>query len=390
MLRHTAGTLSVYTATLLIIPVVLPAMLPDSVEGHVLPYAPTFAAQAMYNVGTSRAFPWMLSPGRGWLDHARLGRRTAARRCGRCCAAGTPDPRRRRAVALMVMPSIRSAVRRRPLLVDGLFAAGVGGISAPLAVASGASGSDWFWPSPCSTPPLVYRRRAPVVVFWTVVAAVLASAWAGAAGPSLVIVPMVAWYSIARYRHRRYLWPTAVPMVLFVAAWIYAGGHWCGPGGPVRHCVVAAVLLGTNVQTRRAYLAELEDRARRLERERDQQARLAVAAERARIAREMHDIVAHNLAVIVALADGADRHDAGHAGSGDRHDGQGVDDRAGRRYGEIRRLVGPLREDADELAHSGTGASPTPQPGFDDIDTLIDQVRAAGLPGRAHARRRTR
>lgn len=67
----------------------------------------------------------------------------------------------------------------------------------------------------------------------------------------------------------------------------------------------AVVLFGVNVQVRRAYLAELEDRARRLEREQDQQAQLAVAAERSRIAREMHDIVAHNLAVMVALTNGA-------------------------------------------------------------------------------------
>jgi acetyl esterase/lipase len=66
-----------------------------------------------------------------------------------------------------------------------------------------------------------------------------------------------------------------------------------------------ALLLGIYLQTRRAYLRELEERARRLEKEREQQDRLAVAAERARIAREVHDIVAHNLAVMVALADGA-------------------------------------------------------------------------------------
>ena len=63
----------------------------------------------------------------------------------------------------------------------------------------------------------------------------------------------------------------------------------------------AAVMTGVYLQTRRAYLAGLEDRAARLEAERDPQAQLAVAIERARIAREMHDIITHSLSVMVAL-----------------------------------------------------------------------------------------
>src|SRR6202035_316220 len=63
--------------------------------------------------------------------------------------------------------------------------------------------------------------------------------------------------------------------------------------------------LACHIAPRRAYLAELQDRAARLERERDQQGALAAAAERARIAREMHDIVAHHLTVMVTLSDAA-------------------------------------------------------------------------------------
>ena len=64
-------------------------------------------------------------------------------------------------------------------------------------------------------------------------------------------------------------------------------------------------ILGDNIRTRRAYLAAVEERAARMERERDAQATLAAAAERTRIAREMHDVVAHSLSVMVAQADGA-------------------------------------------------------------------------------------
>ncbi|MCZ0984596.1 histidine kinase [Streptomyces diastatochromogenes] len=78
-----------------------------------------------------------------------------------------------------------------------------------------------------------------------------------------------------------------------------------GPFVALTATVVATVALGTNARTARAYLAALEERAARLEQHQDQQARLAVAEERTRIAREMHDIVTHNLSVMVALTDAA-------------------------------------------------------------------------------------
>lgn len=68
---------------------------------------------------------------------------------------------------------------------------------------------------------------------------------------------------------------------------------------------VLAWVLGDSMRTRRAYWAQLEERAARLEKEREAQARIAVAAERARIARELHDVVAHNVSVMVVQADGA-------------------------------------------------------------------------------------
>jgi signal transduction histidine kinase len=132
----------------------------------------------------------------------------------------------------------------------------------------------------------------------------------------------------------------------------------------------AAVVIGVNVRTRRAYLAALEERAAQLERDRDQQGQLAAAAERARIAREMHDIVAHNLSVMVALADGAGFMAASnparsigamaHVSKTGRH-----------ALGEMRRLLGVLRDDG--------AAALAPQPGLADLDALLERVRAAGL-----------
>jgi signal transduction histidine kinase len=127
-------------------------------------------------------------------------------------------------------------------------------------------------------------------------------------------------------------------------------------------------VLGLNARTRRAYLASLVDRAARLERERDQQARIAAGEERARISRDVHDIVTHSLSVMVALTDGA-----AYAlpGSPDRA-AEAVTKAAeiGRQaIGEMQRVVGVLRD--------GTRC---PQPGLKQLEGLLTEVRAAGLP----------
>ena len=124
--------------------------------------------------------------------------------------------------------------------------------------------------------------------------------------------------------------------------------------------------------TRRAYLAALRDRAQRLERERDQASALAAAEERARIAREMHDSVAHHLTVIVALSDGARR--AVTRAPGDAADAmRDVSGTARQALAETRRLLGVLRADS--------GPEPRePLPGLADLDGLL-----ARGPGRRPA-----
>ena len=135
---------------------------------------------------------------------------------------------------------------------------------------------------------------------------------------------------------------------------------------------MAAGVLGTSVRHRRALLASLEDRAARLELERDQQGLLAAAAERARIAREMHDIVAHNLTVMIALADGA-VFAAERAPEKATTAMETVSATGRQALTEMRRLLGVLREGEVE-------AELLPQPGVPQIDQLVEQVRAAGLP----------
>ncbi|NUW36535.1 sensor histidine kinase [Nonomuraea sp. SMC257] len=145
--------------------------------------------------------------------------------------------------------------------------------------------------------------------------------------------------------------------------------------------VVTTWLTGLYANTRRRFLEGLEERAERAERERDQQARLAATAERARIARELHDVVAHNVSVMVVQADGA-----GYMIDRDPEQvRQAVRNisRTGRdALAEMRRLVGVLRADPEDGGADGDGAGGTdytPQPRLAQLEEL---VRGAGVPAR--------
>ena len=141
-------------------------------------------------------------------------------------------------------------------------------------------------------------------------------------------------------------------------------------------------LLGDGVRWRRGYYLALEERAARLERERDALAQVAAAAERARIAREMHDVVAHNVSVMVVQADGGlyalDAAQARGAAPDKTRDALAAISQTGRQaLAEMRRLLGVLRTaDAGPAADAVLG----PMPGTGDLGPLIEQTRAAGIP----------
>ncbi|MEV6567206.1 sensor histidine kinase [Streptomyces kronopolitis] len=137
---------------------------------------------------------------------------------------------------------------------------------------------------------------------------------------------------------------------------------------------VLAWVLGDSMRTRRAYWAQLEERAARLEKEREAQSRIAVAAERARIARELHDVVAHNVSVMVVQADGA-AYVLDTAPDQTRQALETISGTGRQALAEMRRLLGILR--TGEQAESGEYV---PQPGVEQLSDLVDQVRGAGLP----------
>lgn len=152
--------------------------------------------------------------------------------------------------------------------------------------------------------PLVLRRTRPVLAFTLCMVVLLVTL------PYLEILPLplaVAGYSVAVYRSNRAAW--AAVLVASVAV-LGAESTGLGHDAPIYAVVevttlLVGVLIGLPVGTRRRYVGALVQHAGLLAWERDQQARLAQAAERARIAREMHDIVSHSLTVVVTLADGA-------------------------------------------------------------------------------------
>jgi signal transduction histidine kinase len=224
------------------------------------------------------------------------------------------------------------------------------------------------------TAPLAVRRRWPVAVFACLFVVAAASGWWAAQvvwSPGLLI----ALYTIATLRARRTALTAAA---LLVAATVVASLHvlpvgWQESSAALIACIMAALGLGLATAARHALVAELRERALRLERERDQQGQLAAVAERARIAREMHDIVAHHLTAIVTLSDGAaaqvrrapERAEAAMAE---------VANTGRLALRDTRHLLGVLREDHStaELAPSGAGS----------VDQLIERVRGTGLPVR--------
>ncbi|MEN3585681.1 sensor histidine kinase [Streptomyces sp. ZYX-F-203] len=157
-------------------------------------------------------------------------------------------------------------------------------------------------------------------------------------------------------------------------------GDQTGPAGGLLIATFQAVpfalawVLGDSVRTRRAYLAELEERAARLEREREARDQIAVAAERARIAREMHDVVAHDVSVMVVQADGA-AFVLDTAPDQARTALEAISSTGRQALAEMRRLLGVLR-----TGEPGQEGDYLPQPDVGRIGDLVEQCRGAGLP----------
>jgi signal transduction histidine kinase len=228
---------------------------------------------------------------------------------------------------------------------------------------------------------LLWRRRWPVAVFAITLAPalLLAPALSGSVtGPA----PVIALYSVAVYRSSRAaMWSlgaAAASIAAVTLGWTALGSASADAVGTVIGTVLflaIGALIGVNVGNRKRYVAALIDRSRQLAVERDQQARLAAADERTRIAREMHDIVSHSLTVVVALADGA-------SATGDaeraREASRAIATTAREALTDMRAMLGVLRTGPDESA--ALDAPPREPLLAVSLDELVAGARGAGFP----------
>jgi signal transduction histidine kinase len=287
----------------------------------------------------------------------------------------------RRAVTLNVVSALYAWLRGHQVLVDSM-----------LATLLGLFGVGQLIRGPWTQIPawlllvtaVAIRRKAPVAAFCI---GALGGAIQVAGGMLFLATPMptdvamlVLLYTVAAYRPRRAAVPalfaclagSVIAVLTFIHSPVsdvfvplaYATGLFCG-------CALLAWVLGDSMRYRRGYYAALEDKAARLEAERHAQAKVAAAAERARIARELHDVVAHHVSVMVVQADGARyalRSDTARADTA-----LAAISATGRQaLTEMRRLLGVLRSADDQAALA-------PVPGLGELRELLEQARAAGL-----------
>jgi signal transduction histidine kinase len=214
--------------------------------------------------------------------------------------------------------------------------------------------------------PVAFRRRAPLVGLAVVIAAAIATPVDLSFQPPL----MVLLYTIGSRRS----WETTIAAVGAVVATgaVYAAAGGTDIGGIVGLALISVVASGVGlyVGSKRTGMDALRERAERLDRERELLAERAVAEERVRIAQELHDVVAHNVSLIVVQAQALG------ATTGDervREATDGIADLGRQTMTEMHRTLKLLRGGGDEEAPFA------PQPGLGDLDMLLSNSRAAGL-----------
>ena len=227
-----------------------------------------------------------------------------------------------------------------------------------------------------TTLPLLWRREAPLVVLVCTLACItIPDATYGIANNASAPFAgvLVAVYAGGAYTSRRDgRLAAGVIAVMVVVTAVAIGEDVIGDIVFIGGILFAVWGAATVVRSRQELAGALAERTVELEQEREETAKLAVAEERARIARELHDVVAHSVSMMVVQA-GAERRALG----GERPETAAVlgtiEDTGRAAMAELRRLLGLLRRSDDELALA-------PQPSLSHLDDLVEQVREAGMP----------
>jgi signal transduction histidine kinase len=278
-------------------------------------------------------------------------------------------------------------LRRHPRLVDLLWALPVTGTSLSVLETftnphiAGQRRISWYVylalvAAMCV--PMIWRRRWPRAVFAFIACAAFVQ-WALDLQVAPVDLNLFAMLYLIAAEYA-FVWSIAVAAVVELGAVLAVWRWWVDQNAgdkwstliPFTIFIGAIWVWGLYVSTRRKYTAELEERAKRLERERDAHMQVAAAGERARIAREMHDVIAHSVSVMVVQADGASYMvDIDPARARRAMETIGATGRQA--LTEMRRMLGVLREGDDVGPYA-------PQPGVEQLTELVGQIRTAGLP----------
>lgn len=270
---------------------------------------------------------------------------------------------------------------RRALALDGAAAAAFTTFSLVVGMATDRAPDEPFGVGAIVTTvviggALAFRRISPEAVLAVTIVGLAVYTLARFSGGPVYLAPLLPLYTIATSGDRRRtvaaIAATAVSFLAIALVSDERGEHllyllaFAGWGG-------GAVFLGTTQHNRRAYLAQLEQRARDLEESRDEEARRRVAEERLRIARDLHDVIAHGIATIHMQSSVA-LHVL------DRHPEQAepaltaVKQLSKQTLGELRATLDVLRAD------DGEAVPRAPTPGIDRLGELVDITRQAGLP----------
>jgi signal transduction histidine kinase len=270
--------------------------------------------------------------------------------------------------------------RLSPFAVDALLAGVIFvAVEAEILTSSARTGAlvPTFLVTAGATLPFAFRRTHTTLALCTVVAFCLVDSLflAGFANlTSTVIVPLLIGYTVGTQYTGRAAW-IGLALAVVASAAILDVNPSSNLGDLVflAFYVIAAWYIGRGLQSRAALNEALREKALRIDAAREETARTEVAAERARIARELHDVVAHGVSVMVVQAGGARRQlraDPDRA----REALDAVESSGREALVEMRRLVGVMRPDAPEAPGRA------PAPGLERLDDLVDRARDAGLP----------
>jgi signal transduction histidine kinase len=266
-----------------------------------------------------------------------------------------------------------------PWIIDALITTPLALVALRVLSVSGGAGSDYREPTAwayaltvVATVPYFFRRFAPLPVFVVATSAMILLVIGDFESNVCVQLALIGTYTVATYcsARQRYagigvLGFAFLLLGVFGAPGLDATGLAANIG-----IFAAAYFFGSTIRNRRLYMEQLEERAASLERERDEEAKRAVADERLRIAQELHDVVAHSMGVIAVQA-GVGAHVIDTDPVEAKRSLEAISATSRSTLTEIRRMLGVLRED--------TGAEYEPAPDLAELPRLVDAVRAAGL-----------